>query len=51
DGLVVTNHHCVRGRVPAVARPGERLLDDGFFATDLADERRIPGYYADQLLA
>ncbi len=51
DGLVVTNHHCVRGRIPSVAQPGERLLDDGFFATDLADERRIPGYYADQLLA
>jgi hypothetical protein len=51
NGLVATNHHCVRGRVPAVQRPGERLLDDGFFAKSLEEERRIPGYYADRLIA
>ncbi len=50
-GLIVTNHHCVRGRLPAVQRPGETLLDSGFVAATLADERRIPGFYADQLLA
>lgn len=51
NGLVVTNHHCVRGRLPSVQLEGESLLDDGFIARDLADERRIPGYYADQLIA
>lgn len=51
NGLVATNHHCVRGRVPSVAKPGEHLLDDGFWAHRLEDERRIPGYYADQLIA
>jgi hypothetical protein len=51
DGLLVTNHHCVRGRVTQVQRPGETLLDDGFFARSLVDERPIPGYFADQLLA
>ena len=51
NGLVVTNHHCVRSRVSQVSRPGERLLDDGFYATSLAEERPIPGYYADQLIA
>jgi Peptidase S46 len=51
DGLLVTNHHCVRGRVTQVARPGETLLDDGFFARSLAEERPIAGYYADQLVA
>jgi hypothetical protein len=31
--------------------PGEGLLDNGFYATSLAEERRIPDYYADQLIA
>ena len=50
-GLILTNHHCVRGRLSSIAREGETLLDSGFVAPKLADERRIPGYYADQLLA
>jgi hypothetical protein len=51
QGLVITNHHCVRGRVSAVSREGEKLLDHGFFARELADERPIPEYWADQLIA
>jgi hypothetical protein len=51
NGLIVTNHHCVRSSVSAVARPGEPLLDSGFVARSLDDERPIRGYYADQLLA
>jgi len=51
DGLIVTNHHCVRGRLASIARPGETLLDSGFVAPTLADERRIPGFFADQLVA
>jgi len=50
-GLVVTNHHCARGAVSAVTREGESLLDDGFYARSLDDERPIPNAYADQLLA
>ncbi len=50
-GLVATNHHCVRGAVARVSRPGEGLLDNGFYASTAADERPIPGYYADQLIA
>lgn len=50
-GLVITNHHCVRSRVSEVSGPDEHLLDEGFFAHDLAEERPIPGYYADQLIA
>ena len=50
-GLVITNHHCVRSRVSAVSREGEQLLDHGFFAREFADERPIPGYWADQLIA
>ena len=51
DGLIITNHHCARGGVSRVARPGETLLDSGFVARTLEEERRIPGYYADQLIA
>jgi hypothetical protein len=51
QGLVATNHHCVRSRVTQVARPGETLLDDGFFAGSLDAERPVAGLYADQLLA
>jgi len=51
DGLVATNHHCVRGVVSRITQEGETLLDSGFVARDLEEERRIPGYYADQLLA
>jgi len=51
NGLLATNHHCVRGRVAALSRPGEDLLDNGFLATSLEEERPIPGYYADQLIA
>jgi hypothetical protein len=51
NGLLVTNHHCVRGRVAQVSQPGETLLDSGFYAATLEAERPIPGYYADQLIA
>ena len=51
EGLVATNHHCVRGVVSRITREGETLLDSGFVAMTLEDERQIQGYYADQLLA
>jgi hypothetical protein len=51
SGLVATNHHCIRGRLPAVQREGESLLDDGFLAASPEAERRIPGYHVDQLIA
>jgi hypothetical protein len=50
-GLIVTNHHCVRGAVNAISRPGESLLDSGFVAPTLTDERPIPNMIADQMLA
>jgi hypothetical protein len=51
NGLVVTNHHCARGAVGQVTQAGETLLDDGFYATSLDEERPIPNYYVDQLIA
>lgn len=50
-GLVLTNHHCGRGPVAQVTRAGENLLDEGFYAPSLAEERPVPGFYADQMVA
>jgi hypothetical protein len=51
NGLVLTNHHCAREFVSQVSRAGESLLDNGFFARDLADERAVEDFEADQLIA
>ena len=51
NGLVMTNHHCGRGPTERVMRTGENLLETGFMARALADERRVPEYYADMLVA
>jgi hypothetical protein len=50
NGLVMTNHHCAREFVTQVQEEGESLLDDGFYATDLADERPVEDFEADQLV-
>ncbi len=50
DGLMMTNHHCVRGILERVKKEGENIIEEGFFAKTLAEERKIPNYYADQLL-
>lgn len=50
DGLMMTNHHCARGLLDRLKKDGEDLVKDGFFAKTLADERKIPNYYADQLV-
>jgi hypothetical protein len=50
NGLVLTNHHCARESVTKVARDGERLLDEGFYAPSLEDERPVEDFWADQLI-
>ncbi|CAM3306942.1 S46 family peptidase [Rhodothermus bifroesti] len=50
NGLVMTNHHCAREAIVAVSQPGENLLDHGFYARSLAEERRAEDYYVDQLI-
>ncbi len=49
EGLVATNHHCARDATSEVTRDGENLLDDGFYAETLGDERRAEEMWADQL--
>ena len=51
DGLVLTNHHCAREHISAVSREGESLLDDGFYAQSLDEERAIEEFEADRLIA
>lgn len=51
QGLVMTNHHCAREYVSAVSGKGEALLDDGFYAATLEEERRAPDLHVDQLVA
>jgi len=50
NGLVMTNHHCARDFVTQVSEAGENLLDDGFYAATLADERPVDDFEADQLI-
>ncbi|PEN15187.1 hypothetical protein CRI94_02575 [Longibacter salinarum] len=49
-GLVMTNHHCGRESVSQVSKEGEGLLDDGFYASSLSDERKVPDFYVEQLV-
>jgi hypothetical protein len=50
DGLVMTNHHCARGALAAVAKEGEKLVTDGFYAKTLEEERKSPVTFVDQLV-
>lgn len=50
DGLVMTNHHCVRSALDQVNREGENLPENGFFAKTLDEERKVPNLYIDQLV-
>ena len=49
-GLVITNHHCARESVTKVSKPGEKLLERGFSAKALTEERTVPDLYVDQLV-
>jgi len=50
QGLIMTNHHCVRDQIAQVQGPND-WVKDGFAATALADEVKIPGLTVQQLLA
>ena len=49
-GLVMTNHHCARESITDVSRPGEALLDHGFYANGTEQERKVEDLYVDQLI-
>ncbi len=51
NGLVMSNHHCAREASDEVTKPGEDLLNNGFYAARLEDERKAgPDVYVDQLV-
>lgn len=50
DGLIMTNHHCVRGILPKVQKDDENILRDGFFAKSLEEERMVPNLKVEQLI-
>jgi len=49
-GLVMTNHHCAREAITDVRRDGEALLENGFYADSLGQERRVPELHVDELV-
>ncbi|HCY74557.1 MAG TPA: peptidase S46 [Ignavibacteriales bacterium] len=50
DGLIMTNHHCVRGILAFVQKNDENILKNGFFASTLSEERTVPNLRVEQLL-
>ena len=51
DGLVLTNHHCVRGCISQVSPQETNYLRTGFVAETRDQEVRCPGTYVDQLVS
>ena len=49
-GLVLTNHHCARTFVTQVSEDHENLLDSGFYAATIDEERSLEDFHADQLI-
>lgn len=50
NGLIMTNHHCSRSVVASVMKEGENFDDNGFYATTLEEERKVPELYVDQMV-
>lgn len=49
SGLIMTNHHCARDAIADVTEEGEDLLEEGFYASDSGQERKVEDLYVDQL--
>jgi hypothetical protein len=47
-GLILTNHHCAREGVDD--REGEDLVENGFYADELAGERKAKDLYVEQVV-
>ncbi|HEY3257244.1 MAG TPA: S46 family peptidase [Gemmatimonadaceae bacterium] len=51
NGLVMTNHHCGRDCTAGVSPKDSNYIETGFAAASLADEKKCPGLYVDQLMS
>ncbi len=49
-GLVLTNHHCAREAIEKVSRRRESLLERGFYADSLNQERPVSDLHVDVLV-
>ncbi len=49
DGLIMTNHHCSRSSLEKVQKEGENLVENGFYAATMDEERKAP-IWVDQLV-
>lgn len=50
NGLIMTNHHCSRDVVAALQKEGENFDKQGFYAQNLADERKADGLFVEQMI-
>jgi len=50
NGLIMTNHHCIRGVLHKIQKQVPDIHRDGYYAKALNDEITIPDLYVDQLL-
>lgn len=50
DGLVMTNHHCIEMISEKIQKEGEDIKENGFYASSLEEERKVPGLFVDQLV-
>ena len=50
QGLVMTNHHCVVECVEQLSTPKQNLVETGFSAKTIAEERKCPAFELDQLV-
>lgn len=50
NGLIATNHHCGRESVVEASGDDEDLLESGFYASTVEDERPVEGLYVEQLV-
>ncbi|MEP6905577.1 MAG: S46 family peptidase, partial [Gemmatimonadales bacterium] len=51
NGLILTNHHCARDCTAAVSPRDSNYIETGFAAGNLANEKKCPGLYVDQLIS
>ncbi len=49
NGLIMTNHHCGRESISEVSAEGEGLLEEGFLALSVGEERKVKDLFVDQL--
>jgi len=50
DGLIMTNHHCIRGTLRDMSNDQRDLLKYSFYAETQEDELKIPGLFVRQLM-